>query len=134
MDRVSQLQDVLDKTVQDFASALLELQHGAPPVMVDASIPVTFVPDDIVQTQTASTAAILDKAITNMTTSINHSSLLIDSLPGVHLNEAQQMDRLRELDRESKDADADLEAAVAETMAMMRKLQEGIEEVAVERR
>ncbi|KAI8913051.1 hypothetical protein DFJ77DRAFT_466604 [Powellomyces hirtus] len=126
MDRVSQLQDILDKTVQDFATALLEIQNNAPPVAVDPSIPVTFVSAEQIQAQSEAVQAIVENTIRSITTSSHQMGLLIESLPGIDLSHQDQFARLKALDEENKAADQALEDAVAEANLLMRQLQAGI--------
>ncbi|KAJ3173624.1 hypothetical protein HDU88_002712 [Geranomyces variabilis] len=126
-DRVSQLQDLIDKTVQDFATTLLEIQNVAPPVAVDPSIPVTFVAPEQVQTQANATNVLTQQFITSMKTAAQQLDVLIDSLPGIDLTEREQLARMRALDEESRAADEELERSVAEANRLMAEMRTSFE-------
>ncbi|KAJ3184503.1 hypothetical protein HDU87_003903 [Geranomyces variabilis] len=127
MDRVSQLQDLIDKTVQDFATALLEIQNVAPPVAVDPSIPVTFVAPEQVQTQANAANVLTQQFVTSMKTTAQQLDVLIDNLPGINLTELEQLARMRALDEESCAADEELERAVAEANRLMAEVRTSFE-------
>ncbi|KAI8816438.1 uncharacterized protein EV422DRAFT_571825 [Fimicolochytrium jonesii] len=110
MDRVTQLQEALDKTVADFAQAILALSNEVPPKAEEEEKPGQARP------------AVIQSTSHSFFQSIQNLTLLVDNLPGIELSEQAQLARLRELDRANSAADAELEEAIMEADELLAGL------------
>ncbi|KAI9105778.1 hypothetical protein DFS34DRAFT_28495 [Phlyctochytrium arcticum] len=124
MDRVTQIQELLDKTVQDFAMAMGQLQMDAAPRALDPSIPVTFMPVEEIRNRESKSKHIISKAATDLVVSIKSINYLVDHLPGIDMSDDQQKQRIRELEEEGQAATEDLRLAVEEADGILQEIRD----------
>ncbi|KND00850.1 uncharacterized protein SPPG_03954 [Spizellomyces punctatus DAOM BR117] len=124
MDRVSQLQELLDKTVQDFAKALGRLQFETPPVAVDLNTPVTFLSEEQLRSSQQNKTAFIQETAKDMILSVKAMDYLIDNLPAINMTQDDQNARLRDLNEESKAATIELQEAVDEAAEILREIRD----------
>ncbi|KAJ3288431.1 Mediator of RNA polymerase II transcription subunit 21 [Borealophlyctis nickersoniae] len=112
LDRLTQVQDVIDRTTAIFTSAVGLIQAQAPPMPVDPTLPVVY-----------EKASDLTQAVSRDL--VFHAKVfdaLVDKLPAITVSEEEQISRLQQLEEENHKVGLQLEKTVAMAEAFLEEI------------
>ncbi|KAF9380524.1 hypothetical protein CPC16_010285 [Podila verticillata] len=119
MDRLTQLQDAIDKLALLFVSSLDHLTKRAPLVPLNLDVPVVTtdhgIPQDQLQSQAQELALDISRQAKELETLIEH-------LPGISQSPEDQTRDLEALARQNELATEEYEAAVAEAKELLQEV------------
>ncbi|KAG0074814.1 hypothetical protein BGZ92_003189 [Podila epicladia] len=119
MDRLTQLQDAIDKLALLFVSSLDHLTKRAPLVPLNPDVPVVTTDHGIPQEQLQSQAQELALDISRQAKELE---TLIEHLPGISQSPEEQTRDLEALARQNELATEEYEAAVAEAKELLQEV------------
>ncbi|KAG0271235.1 RNA polymerase II mediator complex subunit [Linnemannia exigua] len=119
MDRLTQLQDAIDKMALLFVSSLDHLTKNAPLVPLHPNVPVVSNDHGIPVDQLQNSAQELALDISRQAKELE---ALIDNLPGISQTPEAQIHELEVLAQENADATLDYEAAVKEAKELLQEV------------
>ncbi|KAF9927861.1 RNA polymerase II mediator complex subunit [Linnemannia zychae] len=119
MDRLTQLQDAIDKMALLFVSSLDHLTKNASLVAVNPNIPIVSTDHGMSQEQLQSSAQELALDISRQAKELE---ALIDNLPGISQTPEDQIHDLEVLAQENADATVEYELAVKEAKELLQQV------------
>ncbi|KAF9913226.1 Mediator of RNA polymerase II transcription subunit 21 [Lobosporangium transversale] len=126
MDRLTQLQDAIDKLALLFVSSLDHLTKNAPLVPLNSEVPVVTVhgmPHEQLQSSAQELALDISRQAKELET-------LIENLPGISQTPEDQTQDLESLAQQNAQATEDYEAAVSEAKALLHEITLALRDIA----
>ncbi|KAG0282827.1 RNA polymerase II mediator complex subunit [Linnemannia gamsii] len=117
MDRLTQLQDAIDKMALLFVSSLDHLTKNAPLVPLHPNVPVVSTDHGMAQDHLQSSAQELALDISRQAKELE---ALIDNLPGISQTPEAQIHDLEDLAQQNADATVEYEMAVQEAKELLQ--------------
>eukprot|EP01120_Amphizonella_sp_Union-15-10_P009176 TRINITY_DN342_c0_g1_i1.p1 TRINITY_DN342_c0_g1~~TRINITY_DN342_c0_g1_i1.p1 ORF type:complete len:147 (+),score=37.16 TRINITY_DN342_c0_g1_i1:39-443(+) len=125
MDRLSELQMVVDDMGTQFFETIGRIQRDAPPAPLDSDIPFPL----------ANTLD--DEAIEALAAKLVQTGKLvneyIDSLPWIESTEAQQLETLEQLEKENRELGLQLEIKTREAQTLLDHVEKALDSIANDR-
>ncbi|KAJ3206467.1 Mediator of RNA polymerase II transcription subunit 21 [Dinochytrium kinnereticum] len=125
-DRLSQIQDCIDKITELFYTAVGVLQRDAPLVSVCPTVPVTAWSEEQLNKNTEETKRFSAEVSRDIIRTSKVIDFLIDKLPGLKHTPEQQMDMVKELERESDLAGEEMEDAITKAESLLEDVRHAI--------
>ncbi|KAJ3175819.1 Mediator of RNA polymerase II transcription subunit 21 [Irineochytrium annulatum] len=125
-DRLTQIQDCLDKMTEIFFNSVGVLQRDAPLVPLNDGTPVTAWTDEQVAKNTEETQRLATEAARDVVQTAKIIDFLIDRLPGVKHTEEEQMAIIARLEDENRIAGEEMEATIQAAETLSAEVKEAI--------
>ncbi|KAI8846938.1 hypothetical protein BC829DRAFT_370310 [Chytridium lagenaria] len=125
-DRITQIQDCLDKLSELFFTSLGVLQRDAPLVPVHPAIPVTSWTEEQVKKNTESNKKFSAEVARDIVRTAKVVDFLIDRLPGIKYTPDQQMEMVNALEKESDMAGEQMESAIVDAEHLLEEVRSAI--------
>ncbi|TPX47943.1 hypothetical protein SeMB42_g02134 [Synchytrium endobioticum] len=129
-DRLSQLQACLDRAVEMMYTAIGALQRDAPLVALAEDIPVTLFTDEQNKGLESGGRDMAMKLGRDIVRTFKVTEHLINALPGIATTEDEQIEQLRRLEVENRDAGRDMQNAVERAEALRGRLRRTLRAIA----
>ncbi|KAI8896877.1 hypothetical protein BC833DRAFT_553291 [Globomyces pollinis-pini] len=122
-DRLTQLQQCVDKLSECFYISIGALQRDAPLVETNPEIPVTCWTKEQIDINWKGNQELAKTVAKDIVETAKVIDFLIENLPGINESEMDQMRQLEELELENKKAGEELENALKEGVELFDSLQ-----------
>ncbi|KAI8928877.1 hypothetical protein BC831DRAFT_446234 [Entophlyctis helioformis] len=130
MDRLTQLQECVDKMSEMFYTSVGVLQRDAPLVATNQELPVTSWTAEQVQANWTGNQELARTVAKDIVETAKVIDFLIAQLPGIATTEEEQVRLLQELEEENRIAGEEMERTVAEADVMLAKVQSALRSAA----
>ncbi|KAJ3115689.1 Mediator of RNA polymerase II transcription subunit 21 [Nowakowskiella sp. JEL0407] len=131
MDKLTQLQDRLDKLSVMLYTSVGVLQRDAPLVPPKGStIPVTAWTEQQVKERTETNQKFTKDVSRDIVSEVKTIELLINSLPGINMTEEEQLESLKNLEIENQELGAQMESAVKYAEMLLEQIRETLRYIA----
>ncbi|KAI9321192.1 mediator complex, subunit Med21 [Obelidium mucronatum] len=118
-DRVTQIQDCLDKLAEIMYISLGVTQRDAPLVALNEKTPVTAWSEEQIRNNSQSIRALAADVSSDIVQTCKVIDFLVDSLPGLDQSVDDQLDTLRVLELESEKAGDEMETWIYEAEILL---------------
>ncbi|KAI8811626.1 hypothetical protein BJ742DRAFT_796631 [Cladochytrium replicatum] len=112
MDRVTQLQDCLDRLSELFYTSVGVLQRDAPLKQISPDIPVSAWTDDQIRQNEENLKKFSKEVAGDIVQTSKVIDFLLDKLPGIKYTEDEQIERLQALELENRAVGEQVEKAL----------------------
>ncbi|KAJ3227817.1 hypothetical protein HK099_000071 [Clydaea vesicula] len=136
-DRVTQLQDCIDKLAEILFTSLGVLQRDAPLLQINKDVPITaWTSEQIAQVSLLGKKIKINKhaelakdSAKDIVETVKVIEFLIDKLPGIDETEQQQLDRLKELEEENLNCGLEMSAEIESAELLLSEVRNTINEL-----
>ncbi|KAJ3332808.1 Mediator of RNA polymerase II transcription subunit 21 [Blyttiomyces sp. JEL0837] len=129
-DRLTQIQDCLDKVTEMLYISVGMLQRDAPLISLNPEIPITAWTEEQVAKNQADTKAFATEFSTDIVQTCKVIDYLIDRLPGINFTEEEQLQRLKDLEQDNVKAGEELEAMILKAESVLSEIKSTIRHIA----
>ncbi|KAJ3389712.1 Mediator of RNA polymerase II transcription subunit 21 [Lobulomyces angularis] len=128
-DRVTQLQDCIDKLAEILFTSLGVLQRDAPLLQINKDVPITAWTSEQVLKNKQDSAKLAKDSAKDIVETVKVIEFLIDKLPGIDETEQQQLDRLKELEEENLNCGLEMSAEIESAELLLSEVRNTINEL-----
>ncbi|KAH6574514.1 hypothetical protein BASA61_002381 [Batrachochytrium salamandrivorans] len=130
MDRLTQLQECMDKLTEIFFTATGVLQRDAPLISANPELPVTSWKPEQVEANWLANKDLAQTAAKDIVETAKVIDFLIDQLPGIAETEDEQIQTLQNLEEENLIAGKEMEEAIAEAERLRASIKTALRRIA----